>query len=226
MSNTDGRAAGHLRRAAFSALLTAPALAIPATTAPAATAPASPAAAAPACHQPGHRQAAAGPDSRPARNHRDRTEELIANLRPAPGSTVPAAATISFLIADEQPFPAPASADATITVNGTPVTATAGTAENGVPVTYASHHDTKPRPARCEIPFTFTLPAAISATAHIQVTAHDSDGGTDTARWTLTIQTTTLPTGAIGGIVVAAAAGLTLLATQARRRRPHHPAPS
>jgi hypothetical protein len=224
MNNTDSRAARYLRRAASGALLTAPALTVPVITAPAGAAAASPAAAAPACHQPGHRHAAASPHSQPGRG-RGRTEELIANLHPAPGATVPAAATISFLIAGQQPFPAPVSADVTVTVNGAPVTATAGPAESGIPVTYASHHDTRPRPAACEIPFTFTLPAAITATAHIQVTAHDSDG-TDTARWTLTIAATTVPTGAVGGIVVAAAAGLTLLATQARRRRPHHPARS
>jgi hypothetical protein len=138
----------------------------------------------------------------------------------APGSTV------SFLIADEKPFPAPLSGDAAVTVNGTTVTPTAGAAESGVPITYANPRDKGSRSTRYEVPFSFALPVTITGSAHVRVTAYDGDGNKETACWTLTVQATELPSGTMGGIGVAAAGGLVLMVVQLRRRRGATPAQS
>jgi hypothetical protein len=214
----------YVRRAAFGTLLAAPVLAASAIPVPSASATtAGPAVSTSACHLPGHRQApsSTGPDGRTKRpiGNRGRSEGLIGNLSPAPGSTVAVGSTISFLIADERPFPTPLSRDVAVTVNGVRVTATAGAEESGVPVTYANRRDKGSRSASCEVPFSFALPSSVSGSAHVQVTAHDGDGDKETVRWTLTVQTTTVPTGAVGGIVMAAAGGLVLLVVQVRRRR-------
>lgn len=214
----------YLRRAAFGALLAAPVLAVPVIAVPSASAaPARPTPPASSCHLSGHRQAppSTGQDGRAGRltGNRGRAEGLIGNLSPAPGSTVAVGATISFLIADERPFPTPLSGDVAVTVNGVSVIATAGAEESGVPVTYAGRRGKGPRSPNCEVPFSFALPAGVSGSAHVQVSAHDGDGDKQTVRWTLTVATTTVPTGAVGGIVLAAVGGLVLLVVQVRRRR-------
>jgi hypothetical protein len=213
----------YLRRAAFGALLAAPVLAVPVIGVPGASAaPAGPAVAS-SCRPPGHRQAtvSAGPDGQAERpnDNRGRAEPLIGNLSPAPGSTVAVAAAISFLIADERPFPAPLPGDVAVTVNGVRVTATAGAQESGVPISYANRRDKGPRSTSCEVPLSFALPADVSGCAHVQVTAHDGDGNSEMVRWTVTVQATTVPTGAVGGVVLAAVGGLALLVVQVRRRR-------
>jgi hypothetical protein len=197
-----------VRRAAFAALLAAP---VPVWAAPAASAaPAGSAAAERSCSLPGHPQ----PWDRDRR-----VEGLIGNLSPGAGSSVAPGTTISFLIADEKPFPTPLSGDAVVTVNGASVTATAGAQENGVPITYANPRDKGSRSTRYEVPFSFTLPADITGSAHIQATAHDGDGNKETVCWTLTVPETSLPSGAIGGIGVAAVGGVVLMVVQLRRRR-------
>lgn len=205
-----------VRLVAFAALLAAPVLAVPAWTASAAPAePAMPAVPVPSCPLPG-RPLAPYPWGK--------AEALIGNLSPAAGSAVAAGSTISFLIADEKPFPTPLSRDVIVTVNGRGVTATAGAGEGGVPITYASPRDKGSRSTRCEVPFSFVLPATISGTAHIRVTAYDGDGNTETVRWTLTVPTTELPDGAVGGIGLAVVGGLVLMVVQVRRRRGATPA--
>lgn len=207
----------YVHRAAFAALLAAPVLAIPAWTASAAPAKPAAAAACPPAGTPG----GTGPA--------DRVEGLIGNLSPAPSSTVAVGATISFLIADEDPFP-PATAgggpipvhvpgDVLVSVDGHSVIATAGPKESGVPISYANPSDKGSRSTACEVPFSFALPTDISGTAHVRVTARDGDGNVETVNWTLTVQTTALPDGAVGGIGLAAIAGLALMVVQVRRRR-------
>ena len=144
---------------------------------------------------------------------------LIGNLSPAPGSTVGVGSTVSFLVADARPFRTPLSRDVVVTVNGARVAVTAGTPESGVPVTYANPRLRGPRSTKCEVPFTFVLPATISGKAHISVTAFAADGRHETVRWSLTVGTTTVPDGAVGGLGVAALGGLALMALQLRRRR-------
>ena len=199
---------GYVRRAAFAALLAAPVLVVPVWTASAA--PAKPVAPTPSCPLRAHPQA-------PDRKGRD--EGLIGNLSPAAGSTVAVGSTISFLIADERPFPTPLSGDVVVTVNGALVTATAGAGESGVPITYANRRDKGSRSTNCEIPFSFALPSSISGSVHVRATAHDGDGNKETVFWTLTVQTTTVPNGAVGGIGLAAIGGLVLIVIQIRRRR-------
>jgi hypothetical protein len=224
----------YLRRAAFAALLAAP---IPVCTASAASAvPAVPAARVSSCPLPfwGHPEAApAWPaPAWPALPwpalpwRRSHVEALIGNLSPAAGSTVAPGSTVSFLIADEKPFPAPLSRDASITVNGAAVTPTAGAGESGVPVTYANPRDNGSRSTKYEVPFSFALPTNISGSAHVRATAYDGDGGTETVCWTLNVQTTALPSGALGGFGVAALGGLALMVVQFRRRRGATPAAS
>jgi hypothetical protein len=215
---------GYVHRAAFAALLAAPVLAIPVWTASAA--PAKPAAATPSCPLPGNPR-----ESGPL----DRVEGLIGNLSPAPGSTMAAGSTISFLIADEGPFPPVAAGgpipihvpgDVLVTVNGHSVTATAGAEESGVPITYANPRDKGSQSTDCEVPFSFAVPSGISGSAHVRATARDGDGNVETVRWILTVQTTALPNGAVGGIGVAAIGGLVLMVVQVRRRRGRKPAHS
>ncbi|MBV9447154.1 MAG: hypothetical protein JO345_14835 [Streptosporangiaceae bacterium] len=196
----------YVRRAAFAALLTAPVLAVPALSASAAPAtPATPA----SCPLPGDPQSP---------NPIGQAEGLIGNLSPAAGSAVAAGATISFLIADEGPFRTPLSGDVVVTVNGVRVMATAGAQESGVPITYADLDDKGSQSSACEVPFSFVLPARISGSAHIRATAYDGDGEVERVSWTLTVQTTTLPDGAVGGIALAALAGGVLFFTQLWRR--------
>jgi hypothetical protein len=205
----------YVRLAALAALLAAPVLAVPVWTAPAASA--APVTFARSCSLPWP------PPGQPWRlwlpfwGHR--TEALIGNLSPAPGSTVAPGATISFLIAGEKPFPTPLSGDAVVTVNGASVTATAGAEESGVPITYANPGDRGSRSTKYEVPFSFALPTDVSGSAHIRATARDGDGNAETVCWTLTVQTTALPSGAVGGIGVAAIGGLALMMVQLRRRR-------
>jgi hypothetical protein len=149
----------------------------------------------------------------------DRPEALIGNLSPAPGSTVAPGSTISFLVADKEPFRAPLSRDVFVIVDGRLVTATAGAEESGVPITYASSAPNGSRSTNCEVPFSFALPAKISGSVHISVIAIGGDGGIQTVRWSLTVGTVALPNGAIGGIGVAAAGGLVLMVVQLRRRK-------
>jgi hypothetical protein len=210
----------YLRRAALAGLF----LAVPVWTAPAASAaprvsppissvPAGPATSAPpSCPAPGHLRV-------PAWYGGGRVEALIGNLSPAPGSSAAVGATISFLVADSKPFRTPLSRDVVVIVNGVKVTATAGAQESGVPVTYANPRDQGPRSTNCEVPFSFALPAKINGTAHILVAAFGADGGRETIWWTLTVQTTALPSGAVGGVGVAAIGGLALMVVQLRRRR-------
>lgn len=153
-------------------------------------------------------------------------EGLIDNLSPAPWSTVAPGSTISFLIADQAPFPAPLSGDVVVTVNGTTVTATAGPEESGVPVTYANGFDKGTRSTNCEVPYSFVLPAAVNGAVHLSATAYDGDGNKETVRWILTVGTTTLPSGAVGGIGLAAVGGLVLMVVQLRRRHGARPTPS
>jgi hypothetical protein len=199
-----------VHRAALAALLAVPVLAVPAWTAPASAAPAKPAGQAPSCPLPGPVKQA---------GLQDRVEALIGNLSPAAGSAVGAGATISFLVADEVPFPTPLSGDVVVTVNGASVTVVAGAGESGVPITYANPRDKGSQSTDCEVPFSFALPSSISGSAHIRVVARDGDGNVETVRWTLTVQTTALPNGAVGGIGVAAIGGLVLMVVQVRRRR-------
>jgi hypothetical protein len=205
----------HARRAALGALLIAPVVAVPLWTAPAASAASRPPA--PSCALPGHPWP-------PFWFGRD--EPLVGNLSPAPGSTVAVGATISFLVASARPFPTPLSRDVVINVNGATVTATAGATESGVPITYANPGDRGPRSANCEVPFSFVVPATISGTARVRVTAYDGSGHKETVSWTVTVQTTALPSGTVGGIGVAAAGGLALMVVQLRRRRGGTPAHS
>ena len=207
----------YVRRAAFAALLAAPVLAVPVSTASAA--PAVPVSSARSCSLPWHPRA---PYPYWSWNHR--VEGLIGNLSPAPGSTVAPGATISFLIADGKPFPTPLSGDAVVTVNGVSVTPTAGDGESGVPITYANPRDRGSRSTKYEVPFSFALPANISGSAHIRVTARDGDGHQETICWTLTVQTMALPSGAIGGLGAAVLGGLALMVVQFRRRRGATPA--
>ena len=195
----------YVRRAAFAALLAVP---VPVWTASAASAGS--AVSVRSCSLPGHPQAWAWDR---------RVEGLIGNLSPAAGSTVAPGSTISFLIADERPFPTPSSGDAVVTVNGVSVTPTAGAEESGVPITYANPRDEGSRSTRYEVPFSFALPATISGSAHVRATAYDGDGNRETVCWTLTVQETMLPSGAIGGIGLAAVGGVVLLVVQVRRRR-------
>lgn len=197
------------------ALLAAAVLTVPVWTASAALA--KPADTASSCPLP-------GPVGEPGLQ--DRVEGLIGNLSPAASGTVAPGSTISFLIADEVPFPAPLSGDAVVTVNGTPVIAIAGAAESGIPVTYVNPRDKGSQSTDCEVPFSFALPASISGSAHIHVVARDGDGNVETVRWTLTVQTTALPNGAVGGIGVAAIGGLVLMVVQVRRRRRGGAAPT
>ena len=126
---------------------------------------------------------------------------------------------ISFLIADEVPFPTPLSCDVLVTVNGASVTPTAGAEESGVPITYANPRDMGSRSTNREVPYSFALPSKISGRAHVRVTAYDGDGNKETISWTLTVQTTTVPTGAVGGIGLAVIGALVLMVVQIRRRR-------
>jgi hypothetical protein len=199
----------YVQRAAFAALLAAPVLAVPFSTASAAPVkPATPTSSCPA-----------GDEGEPGLQ--DRVEGLIGNLSPATGSAVAPGSTVSFLIADEGPFPTPLSRDVIVTVNGASVTAAAGTEESGVPITYANPRDMGSRSTACEVPFSFALPSSITGTVHIRATARDGDGNVETVRWTLAVQTTPLPDGAVGGIGVAAIGGLVLIVVQVRRgRRP------
>ena len=210
----------YLRRAAFAALLAA---SIPVGTASAASAaPTASAARVWSCPFPlwgwGH------PEAFPWWH--PRTEGLIGNLSPAAGSAVAPGSTVSFLVADEEPFPAPLSRDVSITVNGASVTSTAGAGESGVPVTYANSRDRGSRSTKYEVPFSFVLPTDISGSAHVRATAYDGDGGVEAICWTLNVQTTALPNGAIGGFGVAALGGLALIAMQFRRRRGARPTAS
>lgn len=207
-----------IRRAA----LVGPFLAVPVWTAPATPAasaapaasstPAASATSTPSCSGPAHPWT-------PVPWAWGRHEALIGNLSPAPGSTVAVGSPVSFLVAEAKPFRAPFSGDVIVTVNGVRVTATAGAQESGAPITYASPRDGGPRSTNCEVPFSFVLPATISGTAHISVTAFGADGGRETVQWSLTVQTTTLPDGSVGGIGVAVIGGLALMAVQLRRRR-------
>ena len=212
----------YARRAAFAALLAVP---VPLWTASAASAtPAGSAVSVRSCPLPGHPQ---------PRDWNRSVEKLIGNLSPAAGSTVAPGATISFLIADERPFPTPLAGDSVVTVNGASVTLTAGAEESGVPITYANPRDTDSdvpitfadprdkgsRSTRYEVPFSFTLPINISSSAHVRASAYDGDGNKETICWTLNVQATTLPSGAIGGFGVAAVGGLVLAVVQVRRRR-------
>ena len=198
----------YVGRVAFAALLAAP---VPVWAAPAASAaPAGSAAAERSCSLPGHPRVL---------DLNRRVEGLIGNLSPATGSTVAAGSTISFLIADEVPFPTPLSCDVLVTVNGASVTPTAGAEESGVPITYANPRDMGSRSTNREVPYSFALPSKISGRAHVRVTAYDGDGNKETACWTLTVQATELPSGTMGGIGVAAAGGLVLMVVQVRRRR-------
>ena len=195
-------------RVAFAALLAALVLAVAVWTAPAASAAAAvPAARVPSC-LPGHPRVL---------DLNRRVEGLIGNLSPATGSTVAAGSTISFLIADEVPFPTPLSCDVLVTVNGASVTPTAGAEESGVPITYANPRDMGSRSTNREVPY--SLPSKISGRAHVRVTAYDGDGNKETISWTLTVQTTTVPTGAVGGIGLAVIGALVLMVVQIRRRR-------
>lgn len=210
----------YLRRAALAALLAAP---IPVCTASAASAaPTVSPARVSACPFPlwgwGH------PEAFPWWH--PHTEGLIGNLSPAVGSAVAPGSTVSFLVADEKPFPAPLSRDVSITVNGASVTATAGAGESGVPVTYANPRDRGSRSTKYEVPFSFALPTDISGSAHVRATAFDGDGGIEAICWTLNVQTTALPNGTIGGFGVAALGGLALMVVQFRRRRGARPAAS
>ena len=200
----------------FAALLAAPVLAVPVWTASAASAapavPAMPAVSAarvPSC-LPGQPRVL-----KPNR----RVEGLIGNLSPAAGSTVAAGSTIGFMIADEVPFPTPLSCHILVTVNGASVTPTAGAEESGVPIIYADPRDMGSRSTNFEVPFSFALPAKISGSAHVRVTVYDGDGNKETIRWTVTVQTTEVPSGAVGGIGLAVIGGLVLLVVQIRRRR-------
>ena len=200
----------YVGRVAFAALLAAPVLAVAVWTAPAASAAAAvPAARVPSC-LPGHPRVL---------DLNRRVEGLIGNLSPATGSTVAAGSTISFLIADEVPFPTPLSCDVLVTVNGASVTPTAGAEESGVPITYANPRDMGSRSTNREVPYSFALPSKISGRAHVRVTAYDGDGNKETISWTLTVQTTTVPTGAVGGIGLAVIGALVLMVVQIRRRR-------
>ncbi len=198
---------GYVQRAAFAALLAAPVLAVPVLTASAA--PVRPAATTSSC--PAGDEGEAG--------LQNRVEGLIGNLSPAAGSAVAPGSAVSFLIADEGPFPTPLSRDVLVSVNGASVTATAGAEESGVPITYANPRDMGSRSTACEVPFSFALPSSISGTVHIRAIARDGDGNVETVGWTLTVQTTPLPDGAVGGIGVAAIGGLVLMVVQVRRRR-------
>ena len=195
----------YVRRAAFAALLAVP---VPVWTASAASAGS--AVSVRSCSLPGHPQAWAWDR---------RVEGLIGNLSPAAGSTVAPGSTISFLIADEVPFPTPLSCDVLVTVNGASVTPTAGAEESGVPITYANPRDMGSRSTNREVPYSFALPSKISGRAHVRVTAYDGDGNKETISWTLTVQTTTVPTGAVGGIGLAVIGALVLMVVQIRRRR-------
>lgn len=198
---------GYIHRAALVALLAVPVLTIPAWTASAV--PAKPTVPASSCPLPGHPQSP---------NPIGRSEGLIGNLSPATGSAVAARATISFLIADEGPFHSPLSGDVVVTVNGVRVMATAGAQESGVPITYANLNDKGSQSTNCEVPFSFVLPANISGSALIRATAYDGDGEVESVSWTLTVQTTALPDGAVGGIALAGLCGLVLIVVQVRRR--------
>jgi hypothetical protein len=202
----------HIRLAAAAAAIALPALAIPVWTAGAATAataaPAQPAAPAATC---------TGTSQAP--NPNGSVEGLIGNVSPAPGSTVSPGATISFLVADEKPFPLPLSGDATVTANGAAVTPTVGAQESGVPITYANPSDKGSQSTSCEIPVTFTVPSGLSGTAQICATGYDGDNNHETVCWTYTVQTTVVPVGAIGGLGVAAIGGAALMLIQRRRRR-------
>jgi hypothetical protein len=146
-------------------------------------------------------------------------EGLIGNVSPAAGSTVAAGSTISFLVADEQSFPQPLSGDAVVTVNGAAVTATVGAQESGVPISYFNPSDKGSQSTNCEIPVSAVLPSNISGSAQVCATAYDGDQNRETVCWTLSVQPTPVPIGAIGGIGVAAVAGLVLFGVQMRRRR-------
>lgn len=205
----------YVRRAAFAALLAAPVLAVPVSTASAA--PAVSVSSARSCSLPWPPGYFFTPYPYWYWTHR--VEGLIGNLSPAPGSTVAPGATISFLIADEKPFPTPLSGAAVVTVNGASVTPTAGAAESGVPITYANPRDKGSRSTKYEVPFSFALPVASTGSAHIRATARDADGNQETICWTLTVQTTELPSGAIGGLGAAVLGGLALIVAQFRFRR-------
>jgi hypothetical protein len=206
----------YVHRAAFATLLATAVLAFPVWTASAAlAAPDKPAAPTPSCRS--------GPVTAGTPGG-GRTEGLIGNLSPTAGSTVAAGATIGFLIADEGPFHTPLSGDVVVTVNGARVTATAGAEESGVPITYADRRDKGSRSTNCEVPFSFALPSSISGSAHVRATVHDGDGNVERVCWTLTVQTTTVPNGAVGVIGLAAVGGLVLMVVQVRRRRSATPA--
>jgi hypothetical protein len=213
----------HVRLAALGALLAAPVLAVPVWTASAASAaPAARVTSARSCPLPWPIPGHPWRMWLPFWNLRG--EALIGNLSPAPGSSVAPAGAISFLIAGEVPFPTPLSGDAVVTVNGASVTPTAGAEESGVPITYAIPRGLGSRSTKYEVPFSFALPTDVSGNVNIRAVARDGAGGQEAVCWTLTVQTTTLPTGAVGGIAVAALGGLALTVTQFRRRRGVAPA--
>lgn len=150
-------------------------------------------------------------------------EALIGNLSPAAGSTVAPGSTIGFLIADKWPFHIPLARDVVVTVNGASVTVVAGAEESGVPITYVNPRDKKLGSTDCEVPFSFALPSTISGSAHICATAYGGNGSKETVSWTLTVQATELPGGALGGLGLAAIGGVALMAIQVRRRRGVNP---
>jgi uncharacterized protein (TIGR03382 family) len=198
------------RLCATTAVLALPVLAIPVWTAAAASA--APVAPAASC-----------PNGNPnAPNPNGSVEGLIGNVSPAPGSTVTAGSTVTFLVGDEQPFPnGPSFAgDAVVTVNGASVTTSIGAQESGVPITYANPNDKGSQSTNCEIPVSATLPSTVNGSTQVCATAYDGDNNQETVCWVLTATPgTPVPVGTIGGVGLAAVAGLVLFVIQLRRRR-------
>jgi hypothetical protein len=151
-------------------------------------------------------------------------EALIANASPAPGGSVPAGGTISFLYTDETPFATSSSSatNPTVLIDGSPVTSgvTVGPQTSGTAATYVQPSDGGSTSTSCQNEISVSLPSAVGSGTHtISVTVYDSDNDHETVSWTFSVPPTPVPVGAIGGIAAAALAGAGLVVVQRRRRR-------